>query len=270
MTLTLSTLTTLSSAITPEQISGFKLIWSDDFSGSSIDSSKWVTYTGTSFNREQQKYINSPSTCSLTGSSLLITPRKDSNGAWTSCKIESTPAFAAEPGGQLIVQARFKLGTPGKQLQGIWPAFWNLGENVRTGTQWPECGEIDTFENINGSPLGQGTIHCGASCNDPTGLTQGMNFDYGTYHTWAHAIDLRSGDWRQQSITWYMDGQAYHVKRGADLGAEGQWRALVGQGMYMLLNVAVGGGWPGDAVGDTVTGRDAGMEVGYVGVYRNM
>jgi beta-glucanase (GH16 family) len=254
----------------PETIPGFSVIWSDSFSGSSIDSSKWTTYTGSVYNKEQQKYTTSPTNCALSGSgTLLITPQKDSSGAWTSCKLESKPSFVADAGGQIIVQSRFKLGRPGAQLQGIWPAFWSLGQVMREGVGWPQCGEIDTFENINGSPLGLGTIHCGAACNDPTGLSQGIAFDYGNFHTWAHAIDLRSGDWTQQSITWYMDGQAYNFKKGSDVGDEAAWRALAQKAMYMTLNVAVGGEWPGMAAGDTVSGSDAGMEVLYVGVYKS-
>jgi beta-glucanase (GH16 family) len=261
-TLTLSLLPS-ASASDPETIPGFSVVWSDSFSGSSIDGSKWITYTGASYNKEQQKYTTSPSNCALTGSgSLLITPQKDSSGAWTSCKLESQPSFAAETGGQIIVQSRFKLGRPGSQ-------FWSLGQSMREGVDWPQCGEIDTFENINGQQLGLGTIHCGSACNDPTGLSQGIAFDYGNFHTWAHAIDLRNSDWTQQSITWYMDGQAYSHKKGSDVGDQASWVALAQKAMYMTLNVAVGGSWPGNAVGDTVTGADAGMEVLYVGVYKS-
>jgi beta-glucanase (GH16 family) len=139
---------------------------------------------------------------------------------------------------------------------------------MREGTPWPACGEIDTMENINGGSLGYGTIHCGSQCNDPTGLRSGIAFDYGSYHTWAHAIDLRSDDWTQQSITWYMDGQAYHVVQGSDVGDAGVWANLAQKPYYMTLNVAVGGVWPGAPAGNTASGADAGMEVLYVAVYQ--
>ncbi len=140
---------------------------------------------------------------------------------------------------------------------------------MREGTSWPACGEIDTFENIDGGALGYGTLHCGAACNDPHGLSAGIAFDYGDFHTWAHAIDLTSSDWQSQSITYYMDGQAYHVIHGSDLGEEATWQAVAQLPMYMILNVAVGGGWPGDVASDTVSGSAAGMEVLYVGVYES-
>jgi len=169
----------------------------------------------------------------------------------------------------MVVQARLKLGTPGAQLQGIWPAFWSLGESIRNGVSWPQCGEIDTFENVNGGALGHGTVHCGEHCNDPTGLSSATNFNYGDFHTWAHAIDLTSGDWTQQSITWYMDGQAYKVLHGSDVGDQASWVALAQDAMFIILNVAVGGSWPGAVGGDTSSGTASGMEVLYVGVYHN-
>ncbi|KUJ18000.1 concanavalin A-like lectin/glucanase [Mollisia scopiformis] len=253
----------------PETNAGFNIIWSDDFSSGSLDMTKWDRFTAAPSNGEQETYPSSGNNCQLTSAqTLLITP-ENSGGAWTSCRIESLPSFQAKAGGQIIVQSRFKLGSPGANLQGIWPAFWSLGEAVRNGVSWPACGEIDTFENIDGGALGYGTLHCGAACNDPTGLTSGIAFDYGTFHTWAHAIDLRSGDWTQQSITWYMDGQAYHVIHGSDVGNAATWTAVAQSGMFITLNVAVGGGWPGNAAGNTASGQAAGMEVQYVAVYES-
>tara|TARA_R110002060_G_scaffold10140_3_gene15028 strand:+ start:123 stop:950 length:828 start_codon:yes stop_codon:yes gene_type:complete len=256
-------------AISPEPNPGFRITWSDDFSGSTIDPSKWDHFTGTPSNNEQQTYTEDGITCSITSAkTLLITPKND-NGKWTSCRLESMPAFVTKAGGQMIVQARLKLGDAGAKLQGIWPAFWSLGEAVRNGVDWPGCGEIDTMENINGDVLGHGTIHCGTACNDPTGLGQGMAFDYGTFHTWAHAIDLRSSDWKEQSITWYMDGQAFKVLHGRDVGDEGAWKSVAQKGMFLTLNVAVGGSWPGNVGADTASGKAAGMEVQYVAIYES-
>jgi beta-glucanase (GH16 family) len=142
-----------------------------------------------------------------------------------------------------------------------------FGPKHREGTSWPECGEIDTFENVSGGPLGYGTLHCGTTCNGDAGLSQGTTFSYGDFHTWAHAIDLKSSDVSQQSVTFYMDGQAYHVIHGSDV-APADWAALT-KATYMTLNVAVGGGWPGPFSAATASGQAAGMEVLYVAVYQS-
>ncbi|CZT41707.1 related to endo-1,3-beta-glucanase [Rhynchosporium secalis] len=278
--LTLTTILTtinLTLATSPEPVRGFHLAWSDSFDTTTpeIDLTKWRRWTGQASNNEQQTYLATGSNCEISSSkTLLITPT-NTNGHWESCRIESLPAFAAKAGGQTIVQARLKLGDgdsdvgAGKPLQGIWPAFWSLGASVRHGTNWPSCGEIDTFENINGGPLGHGTVHCGTACNDPVGLGSGMTFSYGDWHTWAHAIDLRSGEWRDQNITWYLDGKLFKVLKGGDVGDRDAWANLAAREMILTLNVAVGGSWAGDAVAETADGKMAGMEVGYVAVYES-
>jgi len=65
-----------------------------------------------------------------------------------------------------------------------------------------------------------------------------------------------------------MDGQAYHVVKGSDVGDAGVWANLAQKPYYMTLNVAVGGAWPGPPGGNTASGADAGMEVLYVAVYQ--
>lgn len=95
-----------------------------------------------------------------------------------------------------------------------------------------------------------------------------MNFDYGTFHTWAHAIDSRSADWSEGSIIWYMDGQPYHWIKAADIGEEA-WKAVGQSAMYAQLNVAVGGDLAGMATAETMAGIGAGMEVQYVAVYQS-
>lgn len=246
------------------------MIWSDDFSGSgSFNSTKWQHYEGAISNGELEIYPTDGTFCQLSGhGSLLITPEYN-NGQWTSCRIETIPSFTPPTSGQLVVQSRFKLGSPGVNLQGIWPAFWSLGESMRQGTPWPECGEIDTFENVSGGPLGYSTLHCGSSCNGSTGLSQGIAFSYGDFHTWSHAIDLTNGNWTQQRIAFSMDGQAYHVVHGSDLNNQSDWSALAQKPMYMTLNVAVSGSWPGPVSAATASGQDAGMEVLYVAVYQS-
>jgi beta-glucanase (GH16 family) len=267
---TAAALATSAFAATPEPVPGMTLVWSDDFSGSGpFDKSKWQYYNGAISNGEQEAYPASGDYCKLSGrGSLLITP-ENSNGKWASCRIETINSWTPPVGGKVQFQSRFKLGTKGANLQGIWPAFWALGDSMRHGTPWPACGEIDTFENVSGGPLGYGTLHCGSTCKGSEGLGQGMAFDYGSFHTWSHVIDRTESDWHQQSITWFMDGQSYHVIKGSDLNNQDDWTAVAQKAMYITLNVAVGGSWPGPVSPQTASGKDAGMEIQYVGVYQS-
>lgn len=264
-------LATSVSAAAPEDVPGMKVTWSDSFSGSgAFDLSKWQYYKGPIDNGEEETYPSSGDHCKLSGSdSLLITPINN-NGKWESCRIETISSWAPPVGGKIRFQSRFKLGNPGANHQGIWPAFWALGDSMRHGTPWPACGEIDTFENVSGNQVGWGTLHCQNTCQGSEGLKQAMAFDYGSFHTWSHVIDRTSGDWNQQSITWYMDGQSYHVIKGSDLNNQEDWVAVAQKAMYITLNVAVGGGWPGPASAQTASGQDSGMEVQYVAVYESV
>lgn len=271
----LATLLTTTLAGVPEQVPGFTYPpkWSDDFSGTSVDTDLWKFWTGQPSNGEQEVYPSSGANCQITDGTLQITPQNN-GGQWTSCRLESLDAFNATAGKKMRVQAKLKAGqpvTPAAQLQGIWPAFWSLGEGMRKtpGVPWPACGEIDTFESVNGAATGFGTVHCGGPCNDPgPGLTSGIEFDYASYHTWAHVVDLTSADWRAQSITFLLDGREYRNVIGSDVGSQDIWTTLVGP-MFMTLNVVVGGKWSGFASASTVSGAPAGMEVQYVAVYES-
>lgn len=252
----------------PEKVAGMHMVWSDDFSGSgNFNKDKWQYYDGAITNGEQESYPKNGDFCKLSGSgSLLITP-ENNGGKWSSCRIETKASWTPPKSGKIQVQARFKLGGAGKPLQGVWPAFWSLGDSMRHGTPWPACGEIDTFEAVSGKPTGYGTLHCGKTCNGFSGLSQGTPFDYGSFHTWAHVIDISNGDWHQQTITFFLDGKPYHVIKGSDLNNEDDWNAVAHKAMYITLNVAIGGSWPGPVGANTASGKDANMEVQYVAVY---
>jgi beta-glucanase (GH16 family) len=272
LALVAATFISTAAATACESISGFTPTWQENFDGTSLDTRVWQYISGPGDNDEQELYQDYTSTgggsaCGVSNGLFSITPQNN-GGQWTSCRVETVNGFQATPGKQLIVQSRFKLGTAGVPLQGIWPAFWSLGMSMRNGVSWPTCGEIDTFENIDGRALGYGTLHCGPTCNDDSGLSQGITFDYGSFHTWAHAIDLTNSDWTKQTITWYMDGKPYHVISGSQVG-EAAWAATAQAEMFIILNVAVGGSWPGAVAGNTATGSASGMEVEYVAVYES-
>lgn len=248
-----------------------QLAWHDDFSGSGdFDKTKWEYYNGTIENGELEAYPSSGEYCKLTGEdTLLITPTKIGN-TWNSCRIQTTGKWAPPMGGKIQFAASFKIGSPGVDFTGLWPAFWSLGDSMRHGTSWPECGEIDTFEYTTKEPLARGTLHCDKTCQQPVGNSAGIEYgpeDFGNYTLWSHVVDYTSEDWREQSITFYKNQQPYHVIHGSDMN-QNDTIATMQKAMYMTLNVAVGGAMPLPPTDSTTSGPSAGMEVEYVAVYQ--
>jgi beta-glucanase (GH16 family) len=137
---------------------------------------------------------------------------------------------------------------PSANQKGMWPAFWMLGDSIRHGTQWPRCGELDIYEQVNGDGVAHGTVHCdhegGGACNEPHGRGASTNIPDRDFHNWSIVIDRTSRNWRSETVEWARDGQVFHKLSGADIGDEGVWGTLAHSPYYILLNVAVGGTWP--------------------------
>ncbi|RDW80090.1 hypothetical protein BP6252_04728 [Coleophoma cylindrospora] len=271
----LASVISVANAGTAESIANFNLVWSETFTGAAgaaPNTATWNYRTGAQSNNEVETYTTSTDNCALSGAgTLLITPIETSTG-WTSCRLETIDNFACDDGAMMIFQARIRLGSTAGigNHQGIWPAFWALGASMLTGTEWPACGEWDIMENVNAGALGYGTLHCADVCDGSTGLGAGIAFDYTTFHTWAFAVDRTNSDWTQQELRWYMDGTLYHTITGADLNNQADWTAVTADPFFMILNVAVGGSWPGSPTSATASGSASAMEVEYVGVYRSV
>jgi beta-glucanase (GH16 family) len=167
-------------------------------------------------------------------------------------------------------QLRFGPNSIGNK-QGIWPAFWSLGESIRRGVSWPACGELDILETVNGQLTGYGTIHCdvypGGICNEGSGIGAAIGIPDQEWHTWRLEVDRRPGNWLDESITWYRDGQQFHRVQGNRINNYNVWNALAHSPMFFILNVAVGGNWPGYPNGATQDGYGSMMEVAYVAHY---
>ncbi|KAH1513834.1 hypothetical protein KXX29_001546 [Aspergillus fumigatus] len=256
----LPALASLALAWAPPSYSGYTLQWSDSFAGSSAtlpNSNNWNIITGNlGVNGELETYTSSTANVQLSGGSTLqLVPWKDSSvsGGWTSGRIESKYTFTPSAG------------------KGIWPAFWILGSSIRSGTGWPQCGELDILENINGNLVGYGTAHCdvnpGGICNEPNGLGGSITIPDQSWHTWRVTWDRTPSNWQSEKITWYMDGQQFHQITGSQIGNSGVWATLCHDPLFFILNVAVGGYWPGNPNSNTLDGYGSMMEVGYVAVY---
>lgn len=192
-----------------------------------------------------QQYTTSTDNLRHSGNGTLqIIPLKSDAGQWTSGRIESTASYTPEDGKVARFQSLLRFGdAPKDQQQGIWPAFWMLGESSRKGTPWPECGELDIMERINGMLEGHGTPHCGDISDPCGGKTKTTPLADNDWHTWAIEVDRKNKDWKQQEVRWMLDDKEYNKMSGADLGDEKLWASVAHSPFYFILNVAVGGNW---------------------------
>ena len=261
--------------------SAWTTTWSDNFSGSggtAPSSTNWRTSLGTSYpggaaqwgTGETETYTDSRDNLALDGDGhLKITATRDSAGAWTSARIETQQAgFQAAPGHVLRVQARIQTPSGGA---GFWPAFWMLGAPFRgVYTNWPGIGEIDIMENSGGAPnTVNGTFHCGVApggpCNENNGIG-GKHAGAGALSAGFHTFAVEWDRTRPvEEIRWYVDGQNYFTVRSSQVDAT-TWANATHHGFFILLNLAVGGSFPGPT--DAKTKPTGSMLVDYVEVSR--
>lgn len=241
----------LALAVKPPSIQDMKLTWYDAFKGCSgcgpsLDD--WEYRLNINTNNEHQTYTNSNKNVQLSGGDTLqLVPWKSKNGEWTSGRIETLESWTPEPGKQLRWQASIRMGDDANR-QGMWPAFWMMGDAVRHGTEWPMCGELDIFEQVNGVMEGHGTAHCsqeqGGICDEPNGRGMSVPIPNNDFHQWSLQIDRTSENWQTETIEWSRDSTPFHKLSGSDIGDEGVWSTLAHSPFFVILNVAVGGSWP--------------------------
>lgn len=275
-------------ASVPPTPTGWNLVWSDDFNGASgtgVNTSNWLYDTGTSYpggaanwgTGEVETMTNSTTNVYQDGSGhLAIKPVRSSSGAWTSGRIETQRTdFAAPAGGKLRVEASIQQpNVSGAAAAGYWPAFWMLGAAARPvgATNWPGIGEWDIMEDINGLSSEFGTLHCGTSpggpCNETTGLGSGQRTCSGCqtgYHTYAIEYDRSVSP---EQLRWYLDGNNFFTVNANQVDAT-TWNNATQHGFFIILNVAMGGGFPAAFGGGPTASTQSGvpMNVDYVAVY---
>ncbi len=223
--------------------------FSDTFdgpAGSAVNSSKWTQETGDNVNNhERQYYTSGTNNAALDGQGhLVITAKKENPNnyqcwygtcQYTSARLNTSGKFNAQYG---HVEARMKI----PRGQGMWPAFWMLG----TPVNWPDSGEIDVMENVGFEPSTvHGTIH-GPGYSGAGGIGAGYSLPSG--QAFADAFHTFAVDWAPDSITWSVDGNVYQRRTPADLGGK-TW--VFNKPFFLIMNLAVGGYWPGDPDGST-------------------
>jgi len=257
----------------PGPPSGWSTVFSDDFNGaagSGIDS-QWMYDTGPGSNfgtGEIETMTNSTSNVHLDGSGNLDLTALGSGSSWTSGRVQTTsPNVGAPAGGELEVTASVQQPAGGL---GYWPAFWMLGPG-----QWPENGEIDIMEDVNSLSELAGTIHCGTfpggPCNEPNGIGSGLTSCGGCqsgFHTYT--MILNRTNTAAESITFYLDGNQYFSVSESQVGTS-TWQAAFDHNLSILLDLAMGGGFPNGVCGCTTptgsTSSGGTMSVAYVAAY---
>ncbi len=244
--------------------SNWKLVWSDEFNGPANalpDSSKWgYDLGGGGFgNNELETYTNSPNNVSTDGNgNLVIHVLNPAQGQYTSSRIKTQGKFAIAYG---KIEARIQI----PYGQGIWPAFWMLGANIDT-VGWPTSGEIDIMENIGKEPnMVHGTVH-GPGYSGSNGIGKAYTLPGGG--RFADDFHIYSVEWTPTSVEFFVDGNSYHKVTPQTIPAGTKW--VYNTPFFLLLNVAVGGGWPGYPSTDaSVSPYPQTMTVDYVRVYRS-
>ena len=216
----------------------------DGAAGSAVNSSKWTQETGDNVNNHEREYYTSgTNNAALDGQGHLVITAKKENPAnyqcwygtcqYTSARMNTSGKFSAQYG---HVEARMKI----PRGQGMWPAFWMLGTDIGS-VGWPNSGEIDVMENVGYEPSTiHGTIH-GPGYSGANGI--GAAYTLANGAAFADAFHTFAVDWAPNSIKWSVDGVVYQTRTPADVGGN-TW--AFNKPFFLILNLAVGGDWPGD------------------------
>ena len=254
------------------------LVWSDEFANTTgapaqPDPTIWTYDTGNSGfgNNELETYCawgSSTSPCSTANPSeyvgtdgyLHIVAQQPSSGVYTSARMKTQGLFSFQYG-------RLEFRTQVPEAQGFWPANWLLGNNIAT-VNWPACGEMDVLERVNAAATpdwNQGSIH-GTGFTGGTGLGTQYLFPSGQTAAQWHTYGMA---WTQGKVTYYVDEIPYATFTTASIsGFPGAvWPFDAGQANFIILNLAIGGDYPGPP--DNTTPFPSEMLIDSVRIYTN-
>ncbi len=224
----------------------YKLVWSDEFNGTSIDTTNWnFEKGGRGWGNHEQQYYQA-SNAGIENGNLVITGKKETVGSnkYTSTRMttQSKKEFLYGK-----IEARIKMPVG----QGFWPAFWMLGANINE-VDWPASGEIDIMEHINADSLIYGTLHWD---------NNGHIFKGDTLLSTPSAYHVYCLEWNASFMKWFVDDEEFYKADITDIA-----KTEFHKPFYILLNFAIGGDWPGQVVDDSLL--PAKMYVDYVRVYQ--
>lgn len=245
---------------------GYTLVFEDDFDGETLNRTNWNVelHAPGWVNEELQEYVDSRDTVCVRDGKLWICPLKtvpaDSDDvSYRSGRISTWGKRAFTCG---LFEARLKV----PQGRGFLPAFWLMTEDEERWGRWPECGEIDIMEVLGHDPRTScGTLHYGLPHEQNQGT---FTLPEGNFAEAFHTFAL---EWLPGCIRWYVDGKRFHeavrwFSAGGD-GVQKPFPAPFDHDMYLILNLAVGGVWPGPPDDATDFARAA-FAADYVRVYQ--
>jgi beta-glucanase (GH16 family) len=245
-------------------IAGWKLTWSDEFNGpdgSPVDPAKWKHDVGGNGwgNNELEYYTDGTQNAVVQGGYLVITATRQGASqykcSYGTCQYTSarllTQGLFSQQYGRFEARAQMPTG------KGLWPAIWMMGDNIST-VHWPACGEIDFMETIGTDvSTNHGSLHMpGYNPSGTFKLPNGASFA-DAFHTFAI-------EWEVGTIRFYVDDQLYETQLRSSVPGGGTWEFE--HPFFLLINVAVGGTWPGSP--DSTTMFPQTLKVDWVRVYQ--
>ena len=238
-TSTITHTSTVTPIVTATPPAGWTLVWSDEFDGPSIDSGNWGYDTGAwPYNSELEYYTTNTTNSYIENGNLVIQALEESMGGrdYTSARLVSKNKVHYTYG-KIVARMKLPFG------QGIWPAFWMMGESAG----WPACGEIDIMEMIGGGENRDDTHHCALHWDDGGHQQIAASTELPDPHFFFEDYHIFGIEWNTTEIKWFLDGnQFYSYDITPAVMSEFHWDH------HLLLNVAVGGSWPGNPDATTV------------------
>jgi beta-glucanase (GH16 family) len=261
----------------PASTKNYTLVWHDEFdgpNGSLPDPAKWTYDLGGGGwgNQELESYTNRAENAHIENGNLVITARKENYEGSDQVTREYTSARLKTQGHFSQAYGRFEARIKIPAGQGMWPAFWMLGDNI-TSAGWPKCGEIDIMENIGREPaIIHGSLHGPLTTGSASDLTAAAKL--GSGKEFAADFHLYAVEWDPGTVRFYVDSTLYATftpdstssnSAASDSAAAraGSW--VFDHPFFLLLNVAVGGNWAGPP--DATSTFPQTMLVDYVRVY---
>jgi hypothetical protein len=241
--------------IAPANYTGLSLKWSDEFNSTKINTDNWNFETGGGGwgNNELENYTHTTKNAYITnGGYLVIEARQESDETYTSARLQTK-------GKKEFTYGRMDIRAKLPKTKGLWPAIWMLGSNI-SSTPWPACGEIDIMELLGNQPNKvYGTMHWGQAGQGSTHIGDSYVLTNSYFSDKFHVFSIV---WDSSKIEWYVDNVKYFTGHKSDVAGNYPFD----KPFFFLLNVAIGGNWPGAP--DALTVLPQRMIVDYVRVYQ--